>query len=227
MVSTEELIIRLALGALFGGLIGLERQVHGRPAGFRTHILVCTASVLLMELSSYSHLLDPQDPAYVRVDPGRIAAGAITGIGFIGAGVILKLGANVHGLTTAASLWMASAIGLATGIGMYKESSAAFAITITSLLVLRVFERFIPHDVTKVLRVVANCEVTDIAIFEVLAKHRGTVQGIDYEAERNGRCIFTIKVAFKGFPTGKAPLREVMQAVVAMAGVNEASLKSR
>ena len=111
MISTEELLIRIALGAVLGGLVGLERHVHGRPAGFRTHILVCTALVLLMEVSEYYHYLGTQDPSYVRVDPGRIAAGAITRIGFLGAGVIIKMGASVQGLTTAARIWMVAAIG--------------------------------------------------------------------------------------------------------------------
>lgn len=95
MLSETEIIIRLLLGAVLGGIIGFERQVHGRQAGFRTQLLVCVASVLVMIVSEYYHHLSYMNPSYVRVDPGRIAAGAITGIGFIGAGAILKMGITI------------------------------------------------------------------------------------------------------------------------------------
>jgi putative Mg2+ transporter-C (MgtC) family protein len=89
MLTSNEIIMRLLLGTLFGGVIGFERQVHGRPAGFRTHILVCIAAVLIMLVSEYYQYLSTIDPSYIRIDPGRIAAGALAGVGFIGAGVVL------------------------------------------------------------------------------------------------------------------------------------------
>ena len=227
MISTEELLFRLALGAVFGGLVGVERQMHGRPAGVRTHILVCTAAVLLMEVSAYYHLLDPQDASYVRVDPGRIAAGAITGIGFLGAGVIIKLGATVQGLTTAASLWMISAIGLATGAGMYAESTGAFVITIFSLQVLRVVERHTPHDVVKTLRITTRCLVDDNALHAVLDSHKGRVLGMDYDSDSSGECVIVMKVAFRGRREGRPPLREVVAELVALEGVKTVSLKTQ
>src|SRR5512143_1610496 len=98
MPSTPELVARLLLGALLGGVIGFERHTHGRPAGLRTHILVCLASTLVMIVSEYYHHLASLDPSYVRVDPIRLAAGAITGVGFLGAGVIVKAGGSVQGL---------------------------------------------------------------------------------------------------------------------------------
>ncbi|MDP3259539.1 MAG: MgtC/SapB family protein [Thermodesulfovibrionales bacterium] len=130
MLSETEIIIRLLLGAVLGGVIGFERQVHGRQAGFRTQLLVCVASVLVMIVSEYYHHLSYMNPSYVRVDPGRIAAGAITGIGFIGAGAILKMGITIQGLTTAACLWMVSAVGLAIGAGLYVAGVAASALTL-------------------------------------------------------------------------------------------------
>ncbi len=227
MISTEELLFRLALGAVFGGLVGVERQMHSRPAGFRTHILVCTAAVLLMEVSAYYHLLGPQDTSYVRVDPGRIAAGAITGIGFLGAGVIIKLGASVQGLTTAASLWMISAIGLATGAGLYAESTMAFAITIFSLQVLRVVERHMPHDVIKTIRITTQCLVDDESIYGVLDAHRGRVFGMDCDSDSSGECVIVLKVAFRGRRAGRPPLREVVNELVALEGVSSVSLKTQ
>ena len=226
MINTEELLFRLALGAVFGGLVGVERQMHGRPAGFRTHILVCAASVLLMEVSAYYHLLSPQDAAYIRIDPGRIAAGAITGMGFLGAGVIIKLGASVQGLTTAASLWITSAIGLATGVGLYAESVLALVITVFSLQVLRVVERHTPHDVIKTLRITTSCEVTDDDLYALLDKHRGRVLGMDYDSDSSGQCVIVIRVAFRGRRAGRPPLREVVNGFMAHEGISSVSLKT-
>lgn len=140
MISESEILLRLLLGALFGGIIGFERQHHGRSAGFRTHLLVCLASVLVMIVSEHFHNLASFDSSYVRVDPGRIASGAIIGIGFVGAGVIVKEGVNVHGLTTAACLWVVSAIGLALGAGLYLAAGAALIITLFALWLLEKLE---------------------------------------------------------------------------------------
>ena len=227
MVSSEEFLFRLVLGAVFGGLVGVERQMHGRPAGFRTHILVCTASVLLMEISAYSHLVDPQDASYVRVDPGRIAAGAITGMGFLGAGVIIKLGASVQGLTTAASLWMVSAIGLATGVGLYAESSVAFVVTVFSLLVLRAAERYTPHDVVKTVRITARCDLSEESIYAILDLHKGRVLGIDFDSDGSGECVQAYRVAFRGRRAGRPPLKKVVMDLSGLEGVKSVSLRTQ
>ena len=113
MIPPHEMVIRLLLGAVLGGVIGFEREVHGQAAGFRTQLLVCVAAVLIMIVSEnyYFHLLleNPdllkQDSAF-RIDPARIAAGAVIGIGFLGAGAIIKSGFIIRGLTTAASIWI-------------------------------------------------------------------------------------------------------------------------
>ncbi|UCG77990.1 MAG: MgtC/SapB family protein, partial [Nitrospirota bacterium] len=109
MIETSDILIRLVLGTVLGSIVGFEREVHGRPAGFRTHLLVCLASVLIMIVSEEYYHLAVMNPDFIRVDPARIAAGAITGVGFLGAGVIIKSGFNVQGLTTAACLWIVSA----------------------------------------------------------------------------------------------------------------------
>jgi putative Mg2+ transporter-C (MgtC) family protein len=154
----EEIIISIAkselkmitwLGALLGGIIGFERYTHGRPAGFRTHIIVCVASVLIMMVSVDSHYLTKQNPDYIRIDPSRIAAGAITGIGFLGAGVIIKTGFIVQGLTTAACLWIVSAIGLAVGVGLYLPGIIATFITMIALWFLRGIEHKMEKRVFK------------------------------------------------------------------------------
>src|SRR5207344_49798 len=119
--STEQLSISLhLLSALAAGaLVGVERSYHGRPAGFRTHALVCTASSLLMLVTVYEAHWVRAAADLVRLDPTRMAQGIMTGIGFLGAGVIMKEGLSVRGLTTAASIWITAAIGILAGVGLY------------------------------------------------------------------------------------------------------------
>lgn len=110
---------RLLLALLAGGIIGIERALHGREAGFRTHALVCVSSSLLMILMVYQWDLVPaQFLDTVRADPSRMAQGIMTGIGFLGAGMIIKEGLTVRGLTTAASIWMTASIGIVIGLSL-------------------------------------------------------------------------------------------------------------
>jgi putative Mg2+ transporter-C (MgtC) family protein len=134
-------LIRLLLGTLLGGIIGFEREAHGRPAGLRTHLLVCLASVLIMIVSEEYYHISAVNPDFIRIDPARIAAGAITGVGFLGAGVIIKSGFNVQGLTTAACLWIVSAIGLSVGAGLYTPAVFSTVISFLALWSLRRVER--------------------------------------------------------------------------------------
>ncbi len=130
-----QIILRLVISAILGGFIGFERGMHNkRTAGFRTHILVCLGSALIMLTSIYMFQLYG---GKASVDPGRIAAGVVTGIGFLGAGTIIRSGASVTGLTTAASLWTVSAIGLAIGSGLYTAGCATTVIVFTVLYLLR------------------------------------------------------------------------------------------
>jgi len=145
MIPAQEIVLRLALGAVVGGIIGFERELHGRAAGFRTQLIVCVAAVLIMIVSEnyyyYLHNID----STLRIDPARISAGALIGIGFLGSGVIIKSGYAVRGLTTAASIWIVSAIGLAIGGGLYFEGLLTAAITILALIVLRSIEKNIKN----------------------------------------------------------------------------------
>lgn len=136
---------RLLLAALFGGIVGLERGSGDRPAGFRTHILVCVGSALFMLVSMYGFdVVDSNfDKTLVepRRDSARIAAQVVSGIGFLGAGTILHEGLTIKGLTTAASLWMVSAIGLAVGSGMYILSAVATLLTMVTLVTFHTIEK--------------------------------------------------------------------------------------
>ncbi len=135
-LSYFESALRLCLAVLLGGLIGFEREVHNRPAGFRTHILVCVGSALIMMVSAYGFLTGDFKGMDIEVDPGRIAAQVITGIGFLGAGTIIQHRGNIQGLTTAAGIWVVSGIGLAVGIGYYVAAIFSTLIVIISLFVL-------------------------------------------------------------------------------------------
>ncbi|HEX4984625.1 MAG TPA: MgtC/SapB family protein [Burkholderiales bacterium] len=138
MIEEHMVMTGRLLGAvLAGGLIGLERSYRGRPAGFRTHTLVCMASTVLMLITVYEwQWVQEHAPDSIRMDPTRMAQGIMTGIGFLGAGVIFKEGITVRGLTTAASIWITAALGILIGIGFY------FPATVTTGLVLLVLSIF-------------------------------------------------------------------------------------
>ena len=135
MLTDTQVVWRLFLAAALGGVIGFEREKHNkRMAGFRTHILVSIGSALIMLVSM--HIFDIY-AGKAPVDPARIAAGVVTGIGFLGAGTIIRSGESVRGLTTAASLWTVSGIGLAIGCGFYIAGWATAIIAFAALYFLR------------------------------------------------------------------------------------------
>lgn len=135
-MSVYEIVFKLVLACILGGMIGLERESLNRPAGLRTYTLVCVGSALAMIVSIDIYLQYYQT---VNADPGRIAAQVVSGIGFLGAGTIMREGATVRGLTTAAGLWVVACIGLAVGAGLYIP---AVATTILILFVLIYFIKF-------------------------------------------------------------------------------------
>ena len=184
MISIQETIIRLFLGAVIGGIIGFEREVHGRAAGFRTQLIVCVASVLIMIVSeNYYFYAQSIDPAIrLQIDPARIAAGALIGIGFLGSGVIVKSGFAIRGLTTAASIWIVSAIGLAIGAGLYVEGIITTGITITALVLLRKVEKNIKTLIYKTITIsTLISENTEEKIISVFSDYGIYVHSIDYE----------------------------------------------
>lgn len=134
MLWELEIVFRLVLAAILGGIIGLERESVNKSAGFRTHTLVSVGSSLIM-IVSISLFLDYSNLSN-RIDPGRIAAQVVSGIGFLGAGTIMRSGANVKGLTTAATLWVVAGIGLAVGSGAYLAAFATTIIVFFSLVYL-------------------------------------------------------------------------------------------
>ena len=133
---TTDIIFRLFIACLLGGFIGFEREHYNRkPAGFRTHMLVCAGSALVMLISEF---IFERFGDMVNIDPARLGAQVISGIGFLGAGTIIRHGVNIKGLTTAASLWTTACIGLACGVGFY---SAAIIATMTIYFILIIFKK--------------------------------------------------------------------------------------
>jgi len=139
-IGYAEMTFRLVLALALGGLIGFEREWGGHPAGFRTHILVCLGSAVVMLLSEYGFSQFAAEPN-VQMDPARLAAQVISGIGFLGAGTILRTGFTISGLTTAASLWVVAAIGLAAGAGFYYGAVVSTVLAVISLFFLNKLEK--------------------------------------------------------------------------------------
>jgi len=130
-----DLLLQLVLAVLLGGLIGLERELWGKPAGLRTNILICLGATLFTTLSVHM--------AAGRGDPGRVAAQVLTGVGFIGAGTILHTRGNVTGLTSAATIWVVAAIGMALGVGAYVEAIGSTVLVLVVLVGLVKVEAFV------------------------------------------------------------------------------------
>ncbi len=190
--ETYEIILKLLLGTLLGGIIGFERQAHGRPAGFRTQLLVCVACVLLMIISE-GYQRDTN--VLSRLDPTRIAAGAMTGVGFLGAGVILKTGFTVQGLTTAACIWIVSAIGLAVGAGQYVAAVTGFAITFCTLWLLRIAEKRMPRLLYRNVTVKTSEEGDELKIAEIFRDKGFEINRMDFDvdlAAKEKRYAFTV-----------------------------------
>lgn len=211
MIPPQEVLLRLLLAALIGGIVGFEREIHGRAAGFRTQLIVCVAAVLIMVVSQNYYFYVHGSDTTLRIDPARIAAGALIGIGFLGAGVIIKSGFAVRGLTTAASIWMVSAIGLAIGGGLYFEAIITFAITIIALIALRVIERKIKTLRFKVITVSTPASAdAEETISMILAKYDFHIHSVDYRKDHGkGEVSFRFMVSTRNRSDIKQLFREL------------------
>src|SRR3954471_14606583 len=179
---------RLLTAVAAGALIGYERSYHGRPAGFRTHTLVCTASSLLMLVTVYEAHWVRAANEMVSLDPTRLAQGIMTAIGFLGAGVIIKEGLSVRGLTTAASIWITAAIGILAGIGFYYPLVLA---VILSLGVLSGFRWIEPKMPTQAyfhfdVRYARTADVSERQIREFVESHGFSLANFSYRLDREG-----------------------------------------
>ena len=177
----SEFLIRMLLASLLGGLIGLERDIHGRAAGLRTHLLVSLGTAVFTILSEL--IAKNADTSGFSSDPGRIAAQVVVGIGFLGAGVIIKEGVNVRGLTTAACLWTVAAIGMAAGSGYYQIAIFTTGIALIGLVILKFVERFYSKDSYRVLSIRTSIEVNASQIIEIVKSNRLKI--LNYDIEKN------------------------------------------
>ncbi len=180
-----EMIIRLIAALLAGALIGYERSYHGRPAGFRTHALVCVASSLLMLVTVYEAHWMPDTDSIVQIDPTRMAQGIMTGIGFLGAGVIIKEGLSVRGLTTAASIWITAAIGILAGIGFYFPLVISVALTIGVLSFFRWIEARMPSQAYYhfEVRFARDGGMTERQLREMVERHGFSIANFSYRLD--------------------------------------------
>lgn len=185
-----EILKHLGAALLAGGLIGLERSYHGRPAGFRTHALVCIASSMLMLVTVFqAQWFQPLGLERVSLDPTRMAQGIMTGIGFLGAGVIMKEGLSVRGLTTAASIWVTAAIGVLIGIGLYFASAVSTVLVLGTLSIFRWIEAristmFYAHLVVRFFR---DTVPSEMQLRETVGKHGFTIANLSYRLVGDGK----------------------------------------
>jgi len=175
-----EMAGRLCLAALLGGLVGLEREMHSQPAGLRTHMIVSLGSCLMMLVSLYMAQLGPTPG-----DPGRIAAQVVTGIGFLGAGAIMRFGMSVKGLTTAACLWTVAGVGLAAGCGYWKGAVLTTVLTLGATFVMQKIEKtmFRPRSFRRI--VVQAKDVAGLVgrLEELMAKAAIRIREVDIQRD--------------------------------------------
>ena len=196
-IPWQQLLLHLGAALLAGGAIGMERSFHGRPAGFRTHSLVCLASSLLMMVAVYEASWFPvADPASVRIDPTRMAQGIMTGIGFLGAGVIFKEGLTVRGLTTAASIWITAAIGILCGAGLWLAAAVGAVLTLGVLSVFRRVESLLPVHVYAHLsvRFARGEPVSEMQLLALLGEHGFTPSDLSYRLLDGGLFEYAMTV---------------------------------
>jgi len=177
-----DLLFRILVGSCLGGVIGYERDRHGRPAGLRTHMIVALASATFMVISThFIYLQHYGHEDLVEVDASRIAASIVTGMGFLAGGAIMRTGITVQGLTTAAALWLVGAIGMASGAGMY---SVAVFVTVVGVIALTVLRRFEDKDDRMSRRrvfLVLGAEGSVGEISSKLAEAGATVSAVEYD----------------------------------------------
>ncbi|MGE5545335.1 MAG: MgtC/SapB family protein [Solirubrobacterales bacterium] len=182
-----------------GSLIGLERSFHGRPAGFRTHALVCVASALLMLVTGYQwQWLAGAPIETIRTDPTRMAQGIMTGIGFLGAGVIFKEGLAVRGLTTAASIWITAALGILFGIGFFYPAALATLVTLVTLALFRLVEyrmpaQFYAHHLVRFAR---KRTMAEPELRKMIEAQGFTVSNLSYRLTQDG-AVFEYRMVIK------------------------------
>jgi putative Mg2+ transporter-C (MgtC) family protein len=212
-----ELALRLTVAAGLGAVIGLERELHAHPAGMRTHLLVSLGSAAFTVLSIYFFETEAAPNGSLPTDPSRIAAQVVSGIGFLGAGAILKYGSSVRGLTTAASLWATAAVGMAAGAGAWLVATVSTVLIVLSLGPLnRVIARFRRSEQHVVrFRVLATRLDALGEISRTLAGHRIEMAGV--ASQRLGKGRYEIELDLRPIPGTK--METIIAAISGVADV--------
>jgi putative Mg2+ transporter-C (MgtC) family protein len=197
-MTTTDILLRLGAALITGILLGLERESHGRAAGLRTTVLVCLAATTAMILSDTLYLRGAGLPGW-RPDPGRLGAGLLTGIGFLGGGVIIRQGNLVRGVTTASILWFATVLGLCFGCGEFVLGGGGVAASLLVLFLLPKIESLVANDWYATLTVTTAVEGAAIpSLVSVVESHRIHVKSIELaqDAEQRTRTV-TMTLKFK------------------------------
>lgn len=215
-VLEPQLLGRFLLATVLGATVGLERELSGKPAGLRTNILICVGAELLTELSLVAAGFATHDP--IRSDPARIAAQIVSGIGFIGAGTILVARGNVLGLTTAATLWVVAAIGMAVGLQLYVAAIGATVIVVVILVALGWLERrMIGEAASGTLQVVLSGRSSDPGEVEQLFER------MEFDTRRVGHRRRDEEASFRYIIQGPAGARDpLLRELSKMPGVRAA-----
>jgi putative Mg2+ transporter-C (MgtC) family protein len=212
LLTEWDMLIRLGLSFAAGAIIGFERSSRRQVAGMRTHILIATGAALLMLLSIW---LPQEFSAMKNGDPGRIAAQVVSGIGFLGAGAMIRLGNNVRGLTTAASLWLIAAVGMAIGAGMFVAAAITEALTLITLVVLGIIEkRLFPSERNKLMELsYKDSNPNTKEVLKILREYGVRVQSMDIDQGRGKGKGIRLRL-FAGIPntTDVAKLARALKA---------------
>jgi putative Mg2+ transporter-C (MgtC) family protein len=212
-LALAQIAPHLLAALVAGAVVGIERSFNGRPAGFRTHALVALASSVLMVITVYQGLWFASSET-MRIDPTRMAQGIMTGIGFLGAGVIFKEGLTVRGLTTAASIWTTAAIGILMGTGLYGAGALATALTLGILSTFRRLEDSLPLNVygLAIVRFARDATPPEAEVQRLVTVHGFRVLSLSYQVDDRDQTM-EYRIAIRSLrPAGFAPLAESLRA---------------
>lgn len=227
ILSNPDLTVPLGFSLLTGAIIGGEREVQGKPAGLRTHMLVCLASTLLMLVAvRQSEWVMAQIPGTsIVADLTRMPHGILTGIGFLGAGVILRDGVSVHGLTTAASLWVTAALGIVYGVGMVSLGVIGSVIALLVLVLLKVVQTLLPArtKLSIVVRVLDGATFGAPDLEALLRQHGLTVRAVCWRHISRHAATELAVTAYSR--TGRSRLETLVQALRGVEGVTDFTVR--
>lgn len=228
MIGWDQIVLRIVIGAVLGGLVGLEREMRGQAAGFRTHTLVAMGATLFTLVSLYGFAgFTGADETPVSLDPSRIASQIVVGIGFLGAGAIMRHGTSVKGLTTAASLWVVAAMGLSVGAGFYVGAITVALMLLVVLRGLRSTENLLvkwvyPDEATLMVRLDSSA-IDSRKFIEKLEEEKIRVREISGvqsgEVGVTGKSYTTLNIAVR--LARHATAQEVVESIKAIGGVLE------